>query len=276
MDCMINIKKEGNSVVALLPFDPRVEFNIPKGPIHVKCVLNNIQFKSRLMSRDSGRYYLFFSKQLLKNLGIFENLEFDGDEMLNVPLQIEPDTPAPSPAVIEMPELINNEVLKAISERASIRRFVAKEISDVEIDTILHAGLCAPSATNKRPFHFLVVRNKGKMQNIIGNNPYAQMLKQAQACIIVCGDKVVQGIPEWLLADCAAATQNMLLAIHAIGLGGVWCGVKQGSDFYKNIVEEFGLPSNIRPVSLVAFGYPGEEKTQPCRFEKSKIHYETW
>ncbi|OPZ90810.1 MAG: FMN reductase (NAD(P)H) [Firmicutes bacterium ADurb.Bin419] len=270
MDCIVDIKKEGIKVVASLPFDPRAEFNIPKGAIYVKCVIDNFQFKSKLMSRGSGRYCIFFNKQLLKDIGIDEN------EKLNVPLKIEPDMPTTLPTSIEMPELINNEVLTAISQRASIRKYIEKDIDPVQINTILNAGLCAPSATNKRPFHFVVVKDKEKMLSIIGNNTYVKMLQCAQACIIVCGDKVVQGIPEWLLADCSAATQNILLAIHSIGLGGVWCGIKQGSDFYKGIVKEFGLPKNIRPVSLVAFGYPSEEKAQACRFENSKIHFETW
>ncbi|WP_010680992.1 nitroreductase family protein [Acetivibrio cellulolyticus] len=195
MNCIVDIKKDGNKVLAYLPFDPRTEFHIPKGTICVKCVLENIQFKSKLMSRGSGKYCIFFS---------------------------------------------------------------------------------APSATNKRPFHFVLTKDREKMVRIIGDNHYVKMLRSATACIIVCGDKVTQGIPEWLLADCSAATQNILLAIHSIGLGGVWCGVKQGSDFYKGIVKEFSLPNHIRPVSLIAFGYPVDEKIQSNRFEFGKIHFEFW
>lgn len=270
MNCTVDIKKEGNKVLAYLPFNPRTEFHIPKGTIFVKCVLENVQFKSRLMSRGNGRYCIFFSKQLLKDIGI------DGEEKLNVHLDIELDTITSVSALMESPEMINNEVLKAISQRASIRKFCEKEIGQVQINTILNAGLCAPSATNKRPFHFVVTKDREKMVSIIGDNHYVEMLRNAAACIIVCGDKVIQGIPEWLLADCSAATQNILLAIHSIGLGGVWCGVKQSSDFYKGIVKEFALPNHIRPVSLVAFGYPADEKIQPNRFELSKIHFESW
>lgn len=270
MICIVNIKKEGNGVVAYLPFDPRTEFHIPKGAIYVKCVLENIQFKSKLMSKGNGRYCIFFSKQLLKEIGI------DGDEKLNVYLNIEPDISRVIHSLIEIPETSDNEVLKAIFQRASIRGFSNKDVTQVQINTILNAGLCAPSATNKRPFHFIVSKDREKMVNIIGDNHYVRVLKSATACIIVCGDKVVQRIPEWLLADCSAATQNILLAIHSIGLGGVWCGVKQGSEFYKGITKEFSLPNHIRPVSLIAFGYPGEEKIQSNRFEFDKIHFESW
>lgn len=270
MNCIVDIKKDGNKVLAYLPFDPRTEFHIPKGTIYVKCVLENIQFKSKLMSKGSGKYCIFFSKQLLKEIGI------DGEEKLNVHLNIELDTITSIPTLVEIPEMLHNEVLKAISQRASIREFNDKDINQVQLNTILNAGLCAPSATNKRPFHFVLTKDREKMVSIIGNNHYVKMLRSATACIIVCGDKVIQGIPEWLLADCSAATQNILLAIHSLGLGGVWCGVKQGSDFYKGIVKEFSLPNHIRPVSLIAFGYPIEEKIQSNRFEFGKIHLESW
>lgn len=269
MNCIITIQREGNLTVADLPFNPRTEFNIPKGTIYVRCSIGNIQFKSKLMSRGTERYSIFFNKKLLKELGRI------GDEKLNVPISIELDT-IEIPMFAETPVIIENEVLKAISERASIRKFIAKDIEQVQILTILNAGLCAPSATNKRPFHFIVTKNREKMVRIIGSNTYVKMLESAAAIILVCGDKVIQGIPEWLLADCCAATQNMLLAIHSIGLGGVWCGVKQGSEFYKGIVNEFRIPNHIRPVSLIAFGYGSEEKIQPNRIDTSKIHHESW
>ncbi len=268
MKCMIDIKREGNSVIAYLPFNPRTEFGILKGSIYVMCAIGGVEFKSKLMSRGNEKYCIFFSKQLLKNL------ELSGDDHLNVPLDIAPHSISTSQAA--EPELLDNEAIKTIRERVSIRSFIDKNISDLLLQTILNAGLCAPSATNKRPFHFVVTQSREKMTHIMKNNSYVKMLSTAAACIIVCGDKIVQGIPEWLIEDCSAATQNMLLAIHSLGLGGVWCGVKQGSDFYKDIINEFGLPSHIRPVSLIAFGYTDENKVQPNRFETNKIHHESW
>lgn len=268
MKCTIDIKREGSTVLAYLPFNPRVEFGILKGSIYVKCTIGGVDFKSKLMSRGNEQYCIFFSKQLLKNLGL------DGEEHFNIKLDINGDR-LDTVEVYE-PEIMDNETIRSIIERASIRSFTDKQISPILLESILYAGLCAPSATNKRPFHFVVTQDREKMLHIIGNNPYVKMLRTAAACIIVCGDKIVQGIPEWLIEDCSAATQNMLLVIHSLGLGGVWCGVKQGSDFYKNIVNEFGLPSHIRPVSLIAFGYAEAKKTQPNRFETKKIHYESW
>jgi len=269
MKCTIDIKMEGNSVIAYLPFNPRNEFGILKGSIYVKCTIGGVEFKSKLMSRGNEKYCIFFSKQLLKNLGL------NGDEHFDVQLNIVLDSV--DTTEVHEPEILDNETIKSIRERVSIRSFIVdKKISNLLLETILNAGLCAPSATNKRPFHFVVIQNREKMSHIMVINSYVKMLSTAAACIIVCGDKIVQGIPEWLIEDCSAATQNMLLAIHSLGLGGVWCGVKQGSDFYKDIVNEFGLPSHIRPVSLIAFGYTDENKVQINRFETNKIHHESW
>lgn len=269
MKCAIDIKREGNSVMAYLPFNPRIEFGIPKGSIYVICTIGGVEFKSKLMSKGNEKYCVFFNKQLLKNLGL------NGEEHSNVPLDIILENIDVSEAV--EPKMLENDTIRVIRERSSVRSFIDKKVSHMVLDTILHSGLCAPSATNKRPFHFVVTQNREKMLHIMeGNSHYARMLTTAAACIIVCGDKIVQGIPEWLMEDCSAATQNMLLAIHSLGLGGVWCGVKQGSDFYKSIVNEFGLSSHIRPISLIALGYTDEDNPQRNRFEPSKLHYEAW
>jgi nitroreductase len=268
MKCTIDITKVGNSTIAYLPFHPRTEFDIPKGTIYVKCTLGETEFKAKLMPKGNDRYCIFFSKLLLKNLGL------EGVEHRNLPLDIVLDNTNKS-AIVE-PMVLENETLKTIRERGSIRSYTEQTISKEQIDTILNAGFCTPSATNKRPFHFVVTQNREKMVSITGNNPYVKMLYTAPACILVCGDKILQGIPEWLLADCSAATQNMLLAIHSLGLGGVWCGVKQGTDFYKDVVKEFELPSHIRPISLIPFGYPAETKLQQSRFEIDKVHIDVW
>lgn len=268
MKCTIDIKREGKYVIAYLPFNPRTEFGILKGTIFVKCTMDGTEFKSKLMSRGNDQYCIFFSKQLLKNLGL------KGEEHLNIPLNIVLE--GENTSEVAEPEIVENETIRIIKGRLSIRSFTDKKISNLLLDTILDAGLCAPSATNKRPFHFVVTQDREKMLRIMGNNSYLKMLSTASACIIICGDKVLQGIPEWLIEDCSAATQNMLLAIHSLGLGGVWCGVKQSSDFYKDIVKEFDLPSHIRPISLIALGYADEDRERRNRFEINKIHHESW
>ena len=268
MNCMIDIKKDGKFFIALLPFDPRKEFNISKGTIFVECAVNEFEFKTKLLSRGSEGYCILFNKKLLADIGV------DGNEALRLRLSIKPIMKESLESVV--PETLENETVRAIQDRASIRSFSSGEINKVQINTILNAGFCAPSAMNKRPFHFLVSESKDKMLRLAESNNKVKMLCTAAACIVVCGDKVVQGIPELLIEDCSAATQNILLAIHSIGLGGVWCGINQNSDLHKSVAAEFGLPNHIRPVSLVALGYPDEKKIQQDRYEPDKIHIEIW
>lgn len=121
MQCVVDIKKEGKFTITILPFNPRTEFDIPKGTIYVKCSIENIEFKSKLISKGDGCFFIIFNKQLLKTIGISE----EGRE--NVNLKIEPDIVAAIPELVGDYEMLDNEVIKAISERASIRRFDSKE-----------------------------------------------------------------------------------------------------------------------------------------------------
>ncbi len=168
------------------------------------------------------------------------------------------------------------EVLEAITTRASIRKYTDQPLTEQEINTLLLAGFCAPSAMNKRPWHFLVVREKELLQNIGEHSIYGKMIPRSAACIVVCGDKERTTFPELLTDDCAAAIQNILLAAHGIGLGAVWCGLVKGQEFYQYVKEQLRLPEQIEPEGLIAIGHPAETRGHAERFEPDKIHYETW
>ena len=89
-------------------------------------------------------------------------------------------------------------------------------------------------------------------------------------------DRNREGIKEFLCADCAAATQNMLLGIHGLGLGGVWCGVAPNSDWRKLLIGQLALPPKVEPVSVIAFGWPDETKELCDRWEAAKVHCNRW
>ena len=108
------------------------------------------------------------------------------------------------------------------------------------------------------------------------HNSNAAMLEHSAGGIIVCGDKNREGIKEFLYADCAAAAQHMLLCIYGLGLGGVWCGVVPNSDWRKLLIEQFALPNKLEPISVIAFGWPDEEKELCPRWETAKVHYDKW
>ena len=119
--------------------------------------------------------------------------------------------------------LENNPVLDAIRSRRSIRKYTGEPIAEPVRRAILEAGFYAPSAMNRRPFHFVSITDRELMQKLSDLHPYAKMLPQADWAIIVCGDESVSG--PFYMDDCAAATQNILLAAHSLGVGAVWCGV---------------------------------------------------
>lgn len=174
-----------------------------------------------------------------------------------------------------MPEC-GMDVLAAITTRSSVRKYLPHSVSEEDITTILNAAFCAPSAKNKRPWHFVIIRDRKTLEEIASVQNDVSMVKDAGLCIAVCADKNVQGIIEFLYADCASATQNMLLCAHALGLGAVWCGIKSGSEMYKMLTAKLGLPVKVLPFALVAAGVPDEKKELVPRYERQKIHSEKW
>jgi nitroreductase len=141
---------------------------------------------------------------------------------------------------------------------------------------LLIAGMYAPSARNQQPWHFLVVRDRSTLERIRSVHPYASMLSGAALAILVCGDETLELSRGYWSVDCAAATQNILLAAHAVGLGAVWLGVYPREERQESIREIFGLPTHIHPFSLVSVGRPAEEKSMPDRVREDRVHWDNW
>jgi nitroreductase len=127
-------------------------------------------------------------------------------------------------------------------------------------------GMAAPSASNKQPWHFVLIRDRNVLDEIPKFHRYAQMLHQADFAIVVCGDLSLQE-EGFLVQDCSAATQNILLAAHSLGLGAVWLGVYPSGYRMGDVRALLGLPENVIPVSIVSAGYPAETKEPACRFD---------
>jgi nitroreductase len=168
------------------------------------------------------------------------------------------------------------DVLEAIYTRKSIRRFTGQTISDEDMKLLLKAGCSAPSAHNRQPWHFVIVKNPKALESIAGFHPYAKMLPQAGCGIIICGDEEKQGTTGFLIEDCSAAIENVLLAAHGIGLGAVWCGLYPVPKLTQAVSKLLNLPETIIPVGMVVVGYKAEEKEAVDRFDESKVHYEQW
>jgi nitroreductase len=169
------------------------------------------------------------------------------------------------------------ELYEGLITRRSIRKYTGEKIPDSDIERIIKAGMYAPSANNKRPWHFIVTDDRVQFDRIMKVHPYSAMLSGASHAILVCGDETLQNGPMYYPLDCSAATQNILLAVHALGYGAVWLGVNPRIDRMRAISEIFGLPAHIVPVSIISTGVPVHvpEKT-PDRFEPAKIRKNHW
>jgi nitroreductase len=168
------------------------------------------------------------------------------------------------------------ELLEGLLTRRSIRKYKKQKVSDQQLESLIKAGMYAPSAVNKQPWHFIIFRDKKTIESITRFHQNAAMLKDASAAILICWDEELQHDKGYGPVDCSAATQNMLLAAHGMGLGAVWVGIYPREQRMKATHELFQLPENIRPFSIVSVGYPEEIKNQPVRFRPDRIHYETW
>lgn len=168
------------------------------------------------------------------------------------------------------------ETLHAIFTRRSIRKFQNKEIAEELIIKMLEAAMYAPSARNTQPWHFVVITDRKKLDEIPRLHPYADMCYEAPLAIMICGDLKLEKLEGYIAINCAAATQNLLLAAHDLGLGAVWLGVYPRKERMNALSKFFGIPEDIIPVSLVAIGYPAESKNKPDRFHPERIHYNGW
>lgn len=168
------------------------------------------------------------------------------------------------------------EAIKAIMTRRSIRRFNDKAVEEKKIETLLRAAMQAPSAHNSQPWHFIVITERELLSAIPEFHPYAKMLLQAPAAILVCGDTRIEESIEYNNANCSAATQNLLLAAHDLGLGAVWLGIYPREKRVEEIRRLLDIPRYITPIALVALGYAAEDKEPEERFQPKRVHRNRW
>jgi len=168
------------------------------------------------------------------------------------------------------------DAMQAILTRRSIRRYTSDPVPPGQVDRLLTAAMAAPSAGNQQPWHFVVIRDRSLLDAVPRFHPYAGMLKVAPVAILVCGDVNLEKHEGYWIQDCSAATENLLLAAHAEGLGAVWLGVYPRADRVAGMRELLGLPEHILPLALIALGQPGEEKGPAERFDASRIHHDRW
>lgn len=168
------------------------------------------------------------------------------------------------------------DALEAIYSRRSIRRYTGEPVPNEMIQELLKAAMSAPSAGNEQPWEFVVITEREMLNRIPSIHPYSQMLKEAPAAILVCGNEQREKYSGYWVQDCSAATENLLIAARALGLGTVWLGVYPLEERVKGLRLLLGIPEHITPFSLVSFGFPAEEKPPSNRFDNTRIHYDHW
>ena len=166
--------------------------------------------------------------------------------------------------------------IDAMMSRRSIRRYTTDPVSDADVETILHAAMAAPSAFNQQPWRFVVVRDAETRMRLAETSQYSGMLEEAPVGNVVCADSTAVRVEGYWVLDCGAAMENALLAIHALGLGGVWLGVHGYAERVAVVREACHLPEEIEPVGMIALGHPEETKPPGNRYNPAFVHHERW
>ena len=163
-----------------------------------------------------------------------------------------------------------------IVTRRSVRAYADTPVDEATREKLLAAAMQAPSAVNKQPWEFVVMDDPALLRKVPEIHPHARMAVNAPLVVLVCGDERRVHAPGYLPQDCAAATENLLLAAHALGLGGVWCGVQSQPEREQGFRDLLGIPDHVVPFALVCVGYPAETPTQPERYEPERVHRNGW
>jgi nitroreductase len=171
-----------------------------------------------------------------------------------------------------------SDTVRVIFGRKSVRSFMGLSVTKPQLELILKAGMSAPSARNLQPWAFIAITDRRVLDTLAERLPYAKMLFEASAAIVVCGvpDKAGDSPEGYWVQDCSAATQNMLLAIESMGLGAVWTGVYPRVDRVEIVREVLAIPRNVFPLNVIPIGYPKGEHQPKDKFKTENIRWEKW
>ena len=167
------------------------------------------------------------------------------------------------------------EAIEAIMGRRSIRRYTDKKIPEETITKLLKAAMNAPSAHNKQPWHFIVVDDRETMLKIPEYHQYSKMLENASHAIVVLGDNNIQTSDFWV-HDTSAATENILIAAHAMGLGAVWLGIHPHESLIEGTKKLFDIPDHVTPLCIISLGYPDETRSPSENYNPERVHKNKW
>ena len=168
------------------------------------------------------------------------------------------------------------DILNGILSRRSIRKYTDEIIPQEKAEELIKYGMYAPSARNCQPWHFVLLNDREMFLKIEEFQPNTRMLKHAQWGIVVCGDEQLAHTPDYWSVDCAAATENILLAAHGLGYGAVWLGIYPRPERVSAMKDLLDLPPHIHAFSIIAVGYPDQQLAPSERFQPERIHLNKW
>jgi nitroreductase len=168
------------------------------------------------------------------------------------------------------------DAMEAILTRRSVRKYTYKPISNEIIKDLIKAGICAPSAGDQQPWHFIIIDDKRLLNKIPDFHPHSKMLNDAQIAIVVCGDMNLESHKGFWTQDCSAATENILIAARAKGLGSCWLGVYPREGRICGLRKMLKIPENVIPFSLISLGYSAVDQFRVDRQNIERIHRNKW
>lgn len=170
-------------------------------------------------------------------------------------------------------------VLQNIASRKSVRHFTSEPVTTEQMQTMARAAMAAPTACNKQPWAIIAIDDRAMLDSLCAGLPYAKMLAEAQAAMIVCGDlsKTLEGegVQFWI-QDCSAATENLLLAAEAMGLGAVWTAAYPDQERMATVKKVLNLPENIIPLNVIPVGHPTGEDQPKDKWLDENYHLNKW
>ena len=156
-----------------------------------------------------------------------------------------------------------NDFFSVAYNRKSVRNFTGDPVKRSDLEKAVRAGMAAPTAVNKQPWAFVIVTERNLLDDLVVGLPYARMLDKAAAAIVVCvvPDQAYQQDEKLAVMDGSCASENILLAIEAMGLGGVWTAVYPDSARVDHVRNVLDIPANVIPLNVITVGVPtGEDK----------------
>jgi len=173
---------------------------------------------------------------------------------------------------------ISKDTFSVIHSRKSVKSFTGAPVSAENLDKILRAGMAAPTAVNKQPWSFVVVSERKTLDALSAGLPNARGIEKAGAAIIVCGEPEKANLQskDFAVIDASLASENILLATEALGLGGHWTASFPYEDKMKHVRAVLGIPANIIPLNVILIGVPTGEDKPKDKYQKDKIHWGKW